>query len=174
MKTVHNVSDGMDRAVIGEPPNHWLYSSSPATFDLTRPPPPDFALPDPQSSVSLSTTTKNITISPSKTALLVIDMQNFFLSPYLGRPIDSAGNIAAQNILETAIPAARDAGIQIIWLNWGLTDEELQQIPPSTRRAFGFEATLENDKSKIGPALDAHGVNGKLLQYILSLNSVAR
>ena len=33
-------------------------------------------------------------------------------------------------------------------------------MPPSTRRAFGFEATLEKDgKSERLPAIDAHGVN---------------
>ena len=91
---------------------------------------------------------------------MIIDMQNFFLSTYLGRPADGAGNKAAQRLLDTAIPAARKAGIQIIWLNWGLTDEELQHMPPSTRRAFGFEATLERDGGKKSlPAIDAHGVN---------------
>ena len=90
---------------------------------------------------------------------MIIDMQNFFLSTYLGRPADGAGNKAGQLLLKVAIPAARKADIQIIWLNWGLTDEEIDNIPPSTRRAFGFEAALGKDKKKTMPAIDAHGVN---------------
>ncbi|KAL6718826.1 hypothetical protein ACLMJK_003060 [Lecanora helva] len=152
--------DRPQRAMIGTYPNHWLYSSSPPKFDLTRPSPPDYPLPSLKESISLSTTTKPITISPSKSALVIIDMQNFFLSTYLGRPADSAGNKAAKPLLDTVIPAARKAGIQIIWLNWGLTDEELERVPPSTRRAFGFEATLERrGNAKSLPVIDAHGVN---------------
>ena len=148
------------RSLIGTYPNHWLHSSSPPCFDLTRPRPPEYALPSPKDSISLSTTTTSIVISPSKTALVIIDMQNFFLSTYLGRPADSAGNNAKSSLIDTAIPAARKAGIQIVWLNWGLTDEEVEHMPPSTRRAFGFEAALEKGgRNKSLPAIDAHGVN---------------
>lgn len=82
-------------------------------------------------------------------------MQNFFLSTALGRPDDGASNKAKRQLLDHAIPAARKAGIRIIWLNWGLTDEDLDGMPPSTRRAFGFEASLNQDDAVI----DKHGVN---------------
>lgn len=148
------------RSLIGTYPNHWLHSASPHTFDLTRPSPPEYALPSPRDSISLSTTTTPIVISPAKTALVIIDMQNFFLSTYLGRPADGAGNNAKMRLVDIAIPAARRAGIQILWLNWGLTDEDIDLMPPSTLRAFGFEAALEEDgKSKSLPVIDAHGVN---------------
>ena len=154
------------RSIIGSNPNHWLYDSSPPTFDLTRPPPPDYVVASPDASISLSTTTKPIIISPSQSALVIIDMQNFFLSQYLGRPADGAGNKAAVRLLDTAIPAARKAGVQIIWLNWGLTDDDIEKMPPSTMRAFGFEASLERkDKEKGLPAIDAHGVNQQAVEY---------
>ncbi len=156
------------RALIGTYPNHWLHSSSPPTFDLTRPEPPDYPLSSPSSSFPLSTTTTPIIISPPKSALVIIDMQNFFLSKYLGRPANGAGNKAAQRLLDTAIPAARRAGIQIIWLNWGLTDRDIEEMPPSTRRAFGFEATLEREgKKKSLPAIDAHGVNQEAVEHFM-------
>ena len=156
------------RAVIGIYPNHWLYSSSPPTFDLTRPEPPEYPLPSPKSSIPLSTTTTSIIISPHKSALVIVDMQNFFLSTYLGRPADGAGNKAAQRLLDTAIPAARRAGIRIIWLNWGLTDNDIEGMPPSTRRAFGFEAALEREgKKKSLPAIDAHGVNQQAAEIFM-------
>ena len=95
-------------------------------------------------------------------------MQNFFLSIYLGRPDDGAGNIAKRRLLDIAIPAARKAGIQIVWLNWGLTDEEIEYMPPSTRRAFGFEAALEKEGSnKSLPAIDAHGVNQAAAEQVM-------
>ena len=67
-------------------------------------------------------------------------MQNFFLSPLLGRPsdlADSPGLRAEKQLLERAIPAARKAGIQVVWLNWGLTQEDVREMPPVTVRCFG-------------------------------------
>ena len=157
------------RALIGRPPNYWLWSSSPPTFDLTRPPPPDFPVPSPSASIKLPTTTTPILIDSNKSALIVIDMQNFFLSPSLGRSATGAGNLAAKALLDDAIPAARKAGIRIIWLNWGLADEEIGQMPPSTRRAFGFEAALEKEaKAKALPALDSHGVNQVAAEHYMA------
>ena len=96
-------------------------------------------------------------------------MQNFFLSPSLGRLATGAGNLAAKALLNDAIPASRKAGIRIIWLNWGLTDEEIDEMPPSTRRAFGFEAALEKEaKEKALPALDPHGVNQAAAEYYVA------
>ena len=154
------------RALLGSPPNHWLWSSSPLYFDLTRPPPPDYPLPSPRTTIHLSTTTTPVLLDPSKCALLIVDMQNFFLSPNLGRPADGAGSRAARRLLDDAIPAAHQAGIRIVWLNWGLDDEDLSQMPPSTRRAFGFEDTLRREaREKALPALDPHGVNQKAAEH---------
>ena len=156
------------RALIGKVPNHWLHSPSPPLFDLTRPAPPKFAVPSPDASVKLATTTTPIIISPSLTALVIIDMQNFFLSTCLGRSADGAGNMAGQRLLETAIPAARKAGIRVIWLNWGLTDDEIEEMPAGIRRAFGFEVALNKDaKTKGSPAIDAHGVNQAAAEQVM-------
>ncbi|KAL8792463.1 MAG: hypothetical protein Q9195_004919 [Heterodermia aff. obscurata] len=154
------------RALIGSPPNHWLWSSSPLYFDLTRPPAPEYPLPSPGTTIHLSTTTTPVMLDPNKTALIIIDMQNFFLSTCLGRPADGTGNRAARCLLDDAIPAARRAGIRIVWLNWGLNDAELSQMPPSTRRAFGFEATLRREaKEKALPAIDPRGVNQQAAEH---------
>ena len=151
------------RTVIGKPPNnHWMHSARPPLFDLTRPAPPNYPAPSKSSSISLKTTTTPVVISPRLTALVIIDMQNFFLSTALGRDPDSAGNMAKAKLLENAIPAARAAGIRIVWLNWGLTDEDIDEMPPGTRRAFGFEASLNNDA-----VIDAHGVNEAAAKQVL-------
>ena len=156
------------RALIGKVPKHyWMHSPTPPTFDLTRPAPPTFALPSPNASINLATTTSAVIISPDITALVIIDMQNFFISTDLGRPADGAGNQAKKHLIEIAIPAARKAGIRIIWLNWGLTDEDIDEMPPSTRRAFGFEASLNRDAKKNSlPVVDAHGVNQMAAELI--------
>jgi nicotinamidase-related amidase len=66
-------------------------------------------------------------------------MQNFFLSPSLGRSATGPGAQAKNALLKHAIPAARKAGIRVVWLNWGLTDVEIEEMPPTTLRAFGIK-----------------------------------
>lgn len=69
-------------------------------------------------------------------------MQNFFLSPAFGRK-PGAGHAACDQLIEHAIPAARKAGIRIIWLNWGLSDEDMKTLPPAVKRTFGFYSVPE-------------------------------
>jgi hypothetical protein len=104
------------KAIIGSrtSSSFWLYDSQ-TGFDLTHPPTPTSPPSSPR--LTLKTTTAPITICPTKSALVIIDMQNFFLSPQLGRLVDSKGLKAQQQLLKYAIPAARKAGIRIIWLN---------------------------------------------------------
>lgn len=129
------------KAVIGSKTNFWLYDSENG-FDLTHPPTPDSSPVLPQ--VPLQTTTSRITVDPAKTALVVVDMQNFFLAPCLGKPRDSKGIKACDQLLKHAISACRKAGIRIIWLNWGLTQDEIEEMPPATLKAFGF-STVPHD-----------------------------
>ena len=134
------LSDG--RTLIGHPPNnHWIYHDDPSLFDLTRPAAPEFRKPNAQESVTLETTTTPIVIAPSKTALIIIDMQNFFLSTALGRQADGPGQRAKKQLLEYALPAAALGGVQVIWLNWGLTPDDLEQMPAGVLRAFGFRSS---------------------------------
>jgi len=129
------------RAVIGNASNFWLHSSKHG-FDLTHPPHPSSPPSSPR--LRLATTTTPITISPAKTALVVIDMQNFFLSEAFGRN-RGKGHDACDRLVEFAVPAARRAGIQVVWLNWGLDDQDIRDMPPAVKRAFGFEAIVEDE-----------------------------
>lgn len=141
-------------AVIGSPANFWLYSSK-TGFDLTHPPRADSPLIHPR--IPIETTTERVTIDPAKSALVVVDMQNFFLSPLLERPKDSKGLKACDQLIKYAIPACRKAGIRIVWLNWGLTQWEIDEMPPATLRAFGFstspdvETAAEDQSPKESP-----------------------
>lgn len=131
------------RAVIGNASNFWLHSTR-TGFDLTHPETPSSPPVSPR--ITLKTTTTPITVDPDKTALVIIDMQNFFLSEAFGRA-KGAGHAAADHLLKYCIPAARKAGIRTIWLNWGLTQEDVDQMPPAVKRAFGFEAVIDEPES---------------------------
>ena len=90
-------------------------------------------------------------------------MQNFFISPALGRSKEGNGWKAQEKLIKYAIPAARRDGIRVVWLNWGLTQEEIDDMPPATLRAFGFETVPESVEGFDGPekklAIDEHGIN---------------
>jgi nicotinamidase-related amidase len=139
------LKDAHRSAVIGNAKNFWQHSTR-AGFDLTHPSTP-FTVPD-SPTLQIKTTTTPITVAPAKTALVIIDMQNFFLSEAFGRQ-RGASHDASDALLKYAIPAARKAGIQIIWLNWGLTDDDVSSMPPAVKRAFGFEAIPESEANSV-------------------------
>ncbi|KAK3934273.1 Isochorismatase-like protein [Diplogelasinospora grovesii] len=119
--------------------NFWLFSPS-VGWDLTHPPSPDGPPQPPARRLTLSTTTAPVTVDPGKTALIVIDMQNFFLSPAMGRA-RGPGHAAGEVLLSTGFPAAREAGIRVVHVTWGISDEELAVLPPVIFRIFGYEQT---------------------------------
>ncbi|CAF1270379.1 unnamed protein product [Adineta ricciae] len=126
-------SDNENESVlIGNDSDFWRYSGKNG-FDLTR---------GSDHSLRLQTTTQPITIDPTRTALIIIDMQNFFIHPSVRS--HPAGLVACEQLLRFAIPAARKSGIQVIWLNWGLTDDDIHQAPPSLKRAFSRGLTTES------------------------------
>ncbi|OAA77801.1 isochorismatase family protein [Akanthomyces lecanii RCEF 1005] len=92
--------------VVGLPPNFWLSSSS-SGFDMTHPPTPTSPLVYPR--LGLTTTNAAVTIAPHKTALVIIDMQNYFLSAALGRR-RGEGHDAEDVLLKLGIPAAARLG----------------------------------------------------------------
>ncbi|KAF9453845.1 hypothetical protein P691DRAFT_812459 [Macrolepiota fuliginosa MF-IS2] len=76
---------------------------------------------------------RRIRVSKEKSALVVIDMQNFFLHPDLR---NHPGGLACVQPLIDAIPKMRDMEMKILWVNWGLTDHELKTLPPALARSF--------------------------------------
>ncbi|KAJ8067170.1 hypothetical protein OCU04_004537 [Sclerotinia nivalis] len=125
------------KTVLGSPENFWLWSSE-TGFDLTHPPTPGS---EPIESVlRLKCEISNITIDPEKTALVITDLQNFTLSSALRNDLIDDLHEAEETLLQYGIPAARKAGIQVVWLNWGLTDDDLKTLPPSCIRGFGWKS----------------------------------
>lgn len=134
------------KEVIGGPKNFWLYSKTDG-FDLTHPETPTSPAIYPR--LVVETSTGPVAIDPSKTALMVIDLQNYFLSPLLGRPHDAVGLKAVDQLLKTAIPACRKAEIPIVWLNWSLTEQDIEEMPPTIVKGFAADTNFGGDR-KIG------------------------
>ena len=63
-------------------------------------------------------------------------MRNFFLS----RSLSPKGEVhdTEDALLNHDLPAAHEAGIQVIWMSWGLTDAELETMSPTLLRVFKF------------------------------------
>ncbi|KPM41130.1 hypothetical protein AK830_g5437 [Neonectria ditissima] len=121
--------------IIGGKNNFWIWSEKHG-FDLTHPRKPSDAPVYPR--IPLATAKEQATIDPLKTALVIVDMQNYFLSPLLGRPPDSLGLKIVDKLLGQVIPACRRADIPIAWLGWGLEERDLDDMPPSIARGYAF------------------------------------
>jgi len=86
-----------------------------------------------------------------KAAVVIVDMQNFFLHPDLiAHPL---GLKCVQPLVEL-VPYLREKGVDIVWCNWGLTETELLTIPPSLARSFtkahrSFGSELPNGFGKL-------------------------
>jgi nicotinamidase-related amidase len=98
---------------LGKPPSAWWVND--AVADISR-------LAMPPRLTTLTTQTKQLRLDLSKTACLVIDMQNDFCHPdgWLAS-IGVDVNPARQPIqpLQALLPQLRNAQVPIIWVNWG-------------------------------------------------------
>jgi nicotinamidase-related amidase len=134
-------SSSSKKQVIGSADNFWMWSRD-SGWDLTHPPTLD-AEPL-KHRLHLNCEISSVDIDPDKTALLIIDMQNYTICKEL-RPDTAVPAFfqAQEALLKYGIPAARKAEIQIIWLNWGLTQRDIDTMPPSAMRVFGWRANSE-------------------------------
>jgi nicotinamidase-related amidase len=94
----------------------------------------DMALPSPRPApLRIAAAPQNITIDLRRTAMVVIDMQNDFCSE--GGWVDTLGvDISADRKpikpLQKLLPALRQAGMPVIWVNWGCRPD-LANMPPN-------------------------------------------
>ncbi|MEC4896081.1 MAG: cysteine hydrolase family protein [Oscillatoria sp. PMC 1051.18] len=114
---------------LGIPPNNWKVNETEA--DLTRPPLP----PQP---VILPTETKTLRIDLTKTAMIVVDMQNDFCHldgwlAHIGVDITPARKAIAP--LQILLPKLRSHSMPIIWLNWG-NRADLLNISPGLHHVY--------------------------------------
>ncbi|KAK3375202.1 hypothetical protein B0H63DRAFT_526475 [Podospora didyma] len=93
-------------------------------------------------------------------------MRKSFLSSAMGHSRRS-GHDAPGALLSTAFPAAREAGIRIAHISWGISDEELTVLPPVIFSSFGYNegaAHGSEDKftEKRGAKDGSEGLAGEL------------
>ncbi|KAH9892944.1 isochorismatase [Xylariomycetidae sp. FL2044] len=137
--------------------NQWHYKRDSKTFDLSR---------GSEKKVTLGTSRgpagTKIEINPAKTALVIVDMQNFFLDQ---KCCDHPTGLAAVKPLLTTISKCRKLGIEIIWLNWGLTDVDLARMPAGVLRGFANSRIAQHQdpvRSGLGENL-GHGLGCTLV-----------
>ena len=81
---------------------------------------------------------QDITIDLSRTAMVVVDMQNDFCAPggwcdYLGA--DLTPERAPIKPLQALLPVLRAANVPVIWVNWGNRPDKMN-LPPTTLFVF--------------------------------------
>ncbi|CAE6470150.1 unnamed protein product [Rhizoctonia solani] len=96
---------------------------------------------------------RRVRLDPGRAALVVVDMQNYFLHPELR---DHPTGLGCVEPLKAVLPVLRQAGVNIIWLNWGLEATDLPLIPPCLSRCFS--------KPKKGKWVDPPGLGADLGQ----------
>ncbi|KAF4621565.1 hypothetical protein G7Y89_g14523 [Cudoniella acicularis] len=112
----------------GPPAQQWHYSKSTKTYDLVG-----------GSTQKLKVLTTegpdgvSFTISLELTALVIVDMQNFFLD---AKCINHPNGLKAVEPTIKVIEKCRELGIQVIWLNWGLTDHDMTTLPAAVQHGF--------------------------------------
>jgi nicotinamidase-related amidase len=111
----------------------WLYLPGTKKFDLSRGSQQKMVFECDEAERNHS----GFMIDPATSVLIVVDMQNYFINPIYR---DHAAGIAAVEPTIRAIERCRKEGIQIAWLNWGITDHDLKTMAPAIQR--GFSKTL--------------------------------
>jgi ureidoacrylate peracid hydrolase len=119
-----------DRYVIGTPDRD-CYKVDERSVDMTRP-------SAPIRSVTVSAVPQTITFDLNKAALIIIDMQNDFLSEHgwlssVGHDVKGAWKLY-RPIGRTA-QGLRKVHIPIIWVNWGVREDRLN-LSPGTQHTF--------------------------------------
>lgn len=114
----------------GNSTNYWIQCND--TFDISR---------GAKKKYLIRSTEYKLAFDPERTALIITDMQNFFLSERLNR--NHAGR-ALVDPISSVLKQARSVGMKVIWINWGVRSD-MVNIPPGTSRIF-FHAGTELGK----------------------------
>ncbi|KAK1968200.1 isochorismatase [Colletotrichum sublineola] len=125
----------------GPPGDEWHYERPSRTYDLTRGRSPAWTVGTSQGPEQTS-----ISVAPHSTALVIVDMQNYFLHP---KCRDHPAGLAAADRTEKVIEKCRELGVQVIWLNWGLTEDDLAAMPASVQRGFSRSLILGESDDKV-------------------------
>lgn len=82
-----------------------------------------------------------VTIDSSKTALVIIDTQNYSIDDHVLTALPSIDTSQVEEkLLKQAVTATSATESQVVWLNWVLTEKDLSKMPPSAIRVFNRRA----------------------------------
>ncbi|KAI1774504.1 isochorismatase [Hypoxylon cercidicola] len=146
-------------SIWGPKGDEWTYASDAKLWDLTRGiPSPGFMM-----RTTEGPTDATIMLTPALSALVVVDMQNFFIHP---RCNDHPTGLAAVERTMEVVKRCREIGLKVIWLNWGLSEEDLSSMPAATERSFArslVTPSLDNKQARNGFGSDMGEERGRLL-----------
>ena len=151
--------DTSSNATVGNYYNYWVNTSpnsNTTTWDLTRS--DRMPVTNPKTIPFLGYRAAAM-IEPSRSALVIIDMQNFFLHPQLS-PHATGGRAAVTPTL-AMINAFRANGMKVLWTNWGLDNFDLVTIPPSFIDGFSDDDT---NAASFGSDMGTITDNGTVIQ----------
>ena len=98
--------------ILGNYYNYWKLTDNETTWDLTRSDRMPVTTPK---KIPMLGFRKQALIEPNRTAMVIIDMQNFFLHPKLS-PSATRGRMAVQPTLDM-IKAFKAEGMKILWVS---------------------------------------------------------
>lgn len=118
-------------------PNTWSFGADPSgatRVDLRRP-------VRPSRPVDLPARSAPLTVDLSRSALLVVDVQNDFCTDggwLHGIGVDVSPLAPAITALAELVPATRAAGVPVVWVNWGNRVDQAD-VPPGLARVYDPE-----------------------------------
>lgn len=107
----------------------------------------------PQRIVALGAAPQPVEIDLAATALLVIDMQNDFLHPAgwsAARGMDTGPVRSVIPSVERLTASVREAGVPVIWINWGVRPDHANISTSFVERARGAHGPSYGDPSPSG------------------------
>jgi nicotinamidase-related amidase len=88
--------------------------------------------------VTLDAAPQRLTLDLTRTAVVVVDLQNDFCHPdgwLASIGVDVSGALAPVEPLVQTLPLLREAGARVVWLNWGNRPDQAN-LPPGVRHVY--------------------------------------
>ncbi|KAI7277536.1 Pre-mRNA-splicing factor [Hortaea werneckii] len=126
-------------STLGNYYNYWKLTDNDTTYDLTRS--DRMPVSSPKIIPMIGSREKAI-IEPNRTAMVIVDMQNFFLHPQLS-PAADKGRAAVQPTLNM-IEAFRANELKVLWVQWGIDNYDLLTMPPALLDQFSDDHSLNS------------------------------
>ncbi|KAI7305044.1 Pre-mRNA-splicing factor [Hortaea werneckii] len=126
-------------STLGNYYNYWKLTDNDTTYDLTRSDRMPVSSPK---TIPMIGSRERAIIEPNRTAMVIVDMQNFFLHLQLS-PAADKGRAAVQPTLNM-IDAFRANEMKVLWVQWGIDNYDLLTMPPALLDQFSDDHSLNS------------------------------